>query len=777
MPRPSLALALAPALALLWTTAGRADPPQIASIAPLGVRRGAATDVTIAGQSLAGRPRLVAPFGFQAGPPATPGDDAGKWRFRLEVAAETPVGVYPIRVRTDDGLSNPFLIAVGQVETVAEVEDNSRFELAQPIPTPSVVEGQAAGADVDYFKFAGKKGQTIVLDAQCARIGSGVDPTIRLTTASRRFVGSADDSQGLLTDARLVATLPEDGDYVVELSDSRYQGGGRPVYRLLVGSVPVADEVYPLGGRRGETVGLELRGGTIGDLRLGVARLDAPRHVETHHLRLTAASLGLGAAAGGLDVESLPSLAVDDIPEIREPADPSAPPARATPPVVFNGRIESKGDEDLFVLAVTPGQRLRIEVSAAALGSALDGVLQIRGAGGAVLATADDTVAPASGKMKNKKAPAVLSPDPSIDFTVPGTLSEITLALRDLKGDGGVGYPYRLTVEPIVASFDVALAESEISVPRGGSASIGVTIARKGYNGPITLDVVNPPSGLTVRPGLVGDGQVAGSFTVTASADAGFDRVDLDVVGRGGPSTVPATKLLVFAQQGPLPTNVVAQLGLPAATALAPAVGFEIPAAPIEVAHGSGADVPIKLARTKGADAALAIAALPMPPGFTLAGSTIAEKAAEGKAALAAAVEAPLGLSTVVLTAKGKVDGKDRTYVLPAVSLRVVRPAAVEVAGPAAIKPGATVEIQGKLARKGAFKEPVTIKLEGLPAGLKAEPITVPPDKSEFTFKLVADATASPTSATARIAVAFQVNKKDYATPPTPLDVKVVAAK
>ena len=112
---------------------------------------------------------------------------------------------------------------------------------------------------------AGRKGQRIVVDAQCARIGSGIDPTIRLTTAAanRAYVASADDSPGLLTDARLTAVLPEDADYVVELSDSRYQGAGRPVYRLVIGAVPMAEEVYPLGGRAGETVGLELRGGTL----------------------------------------------------------------------------------------------------------------------------------------------------------------------------------------------------------------------------------------------------------------------------------------------------------------------------------------------------------------------------------------------------------------------------------------------------------------------------------------------------------------------------------
>src|SRR5439155_4480517 len=124
---------------------------------------------------------------------------------------------------------------------VAEKEENSTFETAQPVPAPVVVEGQSAGNDVDYFRFPGRKGQRIVVDAQCARIGSGVDPSIRLTTAARRYVASADDSPGLLTDARLCAVLPEDTDYVVELSDTRYQGVGRPIYPLLVAPVPTAE--------------------------------------------------------------------------------------------------------------------------------------------------------------------------------------------------------------------------------------------------------------------------------------------------------------------------------------------------------------------------------------------------------------------------------------------------------------------------------------------------------------------------------------------------------
>jgi hypothetical protein len=93
------------------------------------------------------------------------------------------------------------------------------------------------------------------------------------------------------------------------------------------------------------------------------------------------------------------------------------------------------------------------------------------------------------------------------------------------------------------------------------------------------------------------------------------------------------------------------------------------------------------------------------------------------------------------------------------------------------VKPGATVELKGKLLRKGSFNAPVTVKINGLPAGLKAEPVTVAAKDSSFVLKLIADAKAAAATADTRVALAFQVEKKDYAVPPTPLAVKVLASK
>lgn len=746
-----------------------AQAPKIDAISPLGAPRGETTEIQINGTRLGAEPQWIAPFAAKV---ELVKAEAAKFTFKLTVAPETPVGIYPIRVRSLDGLSNPFLFAVGQVPQVQEKEDNSSFETAQVVPTPAVVEGQAAGNDVDYFKFTGKKGQRIVVDAQCARIGSGVDPSIRLTTVGRAFVASADDTPGLLTDARLIATLPEDTDYIIELSDSRYQGANRAVYRLLIGSIPVAEEVYPQGGRRGETIGVELRGGTLEGVTTVATTMLPPTGQNLARIK--------SPGFGGLDVESIPALVVDDLPELREPADPNARPIKAVAPVIFNGRIDPKGDEDRFTLVVVPGQKLRIDVTAADLGSAIDGTLQILGDKDAVLATADDTTATPAGP-KNRRAPTIVSPDPALEFTVPANVTEITLALRDLQNRGGIGYPYRIRVELASSGFELYTSDAQISIPKGGNAAIPVTVLRSGYTGPITLNLANPPVGITVRPGIINEGQLVGVFTVSATDAADFGPVLLDVVGEGGAFKQFSSITIVFAQQATLATNSAEQRGLFAATSVAQPATLDGPATPIEIAHGTGSTFVVTAKRAQDADGPLAIAPLPLVAGqvliagLTAPSVTMAEKVSEATITVNAGPEVPLGVMTVALTAKGKLKDEDRTLIVPAITLNIVRPLTLEVAVPSIdIKQGETVEVKGKIARKGTYKEPVTIKIDGLPAGTKAEPVTLKPEESEFTLKIVAEEAAAPGMAAAKVLPAIQINKKDYAVPPVALTVKVV---
>ncbi|WP_165245103.1 hypothetical protein [Paludisphaera soli] len=775
MTRPGRCGLLVLGLLASGTSGAWADPPKLADASPAGARRGEAAEVTLSGTGLGANPRLIAAFPCQVEALPAERSKPEAWAFRLIIPASVPIGAYPVRVQTDEGVSNPMLFAVGQLPQVAEVEDNGKFEAAQALPaTPLVVEGRAAGNDVDQFRFAGKKGQKIVVDAQCARIGSVLDPSIKLSqaTPTRRFVAAADDTPGLLTDARLTAELPEDGDYVVELSDSRYAGAGRPVYRLLIGEIPIAEEVYPLGGREGETVGFELRGGTSADPRADAGRLSPLPHASVAWPKF-------GGEAGGLDVESLNPLVVSRLPELREPADPAAPPIRVAAPVVLNGRMEAPGDEDRFAVAVKPGSKLRVRVEAASLGSSLDAVLQVLNAKGAQIVQGDDQAT--AGPMRAGVAVKLIDPDPALAVDVPADVEEITLVVRDLEKRGGVGFPYRVVVEPATPDFKLALEASEANVPRGGTTVVGLTLTREGYDGPVTLSVVDPPAGLTFRPGSVAAGQAVGKLSLSATADAAFAVADLKIVGEGqgpeGPIRRVAARRDVFAQQEYLATNALQRETLATAPAAPSVVTLDVPAGPVEAIHGQPVAIPVTIARTAGADAAMDLNALAPPAGFTAAAVKVAEKADRADFAVVVAAEAALGATTLGLSAKGKFGEVERTVEAPAFTLNVVRPIDLTLEAPAVeAAPGATVEIKGKLARRGAFKDAVVVKLDGLPAGLTAEPVTVAPESSDFVVKAVAAADAKPAEAAAKVLAAFQVDKKDYAFPPAPLAVKIVAA-
>ena len=186
-----------------------------------------------------------------------------------------------------------------------------------------MVEGQVAANDVDFFAFTARKGRSSSsMPSAPHRLGDRPDDPIdergrqsNVYRLGRRLAGTADRCTA-------DSLLPENGDYVVELSDSRYQGANRPVYRLVIGAVPMAEEIYPLGGRNGETVGLELRGGTLGDVKIAAATVRSPFGTDLFAPRISSAMLGLspgGAGTPALDVESLPPLVVSTYPEVREP--------------------------------------------------------------------------------------------------------------------------------------------------------------------------------------------------------------------------------------------------------------------------------------------------------------------------------------------------------------------------------------------------------------------------------------------------------------------------
>jgi hypothetical protein len=799
------------ALILALPASVSAEPPRLTGTSPLGVERGKATDVTIQGSGLKESPRLLAPFEFRTAASAASRSDAARWNVTLTVDPRVAAGVYPIRVVTDSGVSNPILFAVGQLTQVSEVEPNSSFAIAQPISNPVVVEGTCSGNDVDFFRFKGRKGDRIVVDALCARIGSGVDPMIRLTTADSRLVASADDTPGLFTDGYLSSVLPEDGDYVLEFCDSRFAGTGRGVYRLLIGAVPFAAEVFPLSLPRGQNVALELRGGTLTGDRLFALRTPPDPVLAMFCPRIPARLLGDPAWADStLDVELPAPVLLDNAPAVCEPACPAQQLPPLSPPITILGRLSKRGERDEFTITAPSGSKHEVRVQAWGLGSSLDGHLLVFDKNGRLLGESDDgrsTVRRRTGGGGGR-AQGPVSTDPTFDLTMPTGQSEVKLVVDDLVARGGVGFTYRVVVKPVATAFELALDDDQVAIPRGGTAVIPVTAMRTGYSGPIALDIVGipPDCGLTVVPGVVPAAGTSGVVALRAAADSKFEAREVQVLGKGDDGrTVAASSTIVFAQQtistpgfgmaGTIPSYARPIVSLAAALAIPGKIMLNQKESKALVPQGSTVDVPLEVVRTTKEKTKYKLSALSPPTGLKTLESDLGDTETKAMFKVTAAPDAPLGVFMVALVAQPAAPGGDRPgrggtgtgnrrpaaplkapiAAAAMIAVEIIRPVTLDLAATEiALSPRATALLRGKVTRVAPFAQEVHVKLDGAPAGVKAEPVKVAADASEFTLTIEAAPGAAAARSQAQVILAYKLGDKDILSPPQALNVRVL---
>jgi hypothetical protein len=772
-------------------------------------------EVTFQGSGLMDAPRLVASFGFQLEDVSAAGAEGVSWKVRLTVDRQTAVGVYPIRVVTESGVSNPILFAVGQVPQRHEIEPNNTFESAEPIPNVVVVEGECSGNDEDFFRFTGHKGERIVVDALCARIGSGVDPMIRLTTAGQRLVASADDTPGMFTDGYFTAVLPEDGTYVLQFCDSRYAGTGRAVYRLLIGAIPFAGEVSPLALPRGQNTALELRGGTLSGDRLFAVRTPSDPLLAMFYPAIPARLLGDPAWADSeLDVELPMPVWLGSALAVQEPTDPAQGLPRLSSPVTILGRLSKANERDEFTIAALPRSKHEVRVEAWGLGSALDGQLRVLGKDGRVLGESDDgKAAPGRRGGGGGRTQAPASTDPKFDLTMPEGQGEVKLVVKDLMDRGGVGFTYRLIVEPADTVFQLTLDDDQVAIPRGGTALVPVTVNRSGYEGPIALDVLGMPSdcGVTVIPDTIAARQSSGVVGLKAAADATIPAREIQVVGRADDGqTIAASRTVVFAQQtistvgfgmaGTIPSYARPLVSVTAAVTKPGPILLEHPASKVVVSQGSTVEIPLQVVRTTAQKKKYKLTALSPPPGVTVADSEIGETGTSAAVKTTIAADASPGTLLLSLVANAAASGGSPVaargggganragagaapppppVAAVMIPIEVVRPVRLELTdNDVTLEPGATVELRGKLSRAAPFAEVVEVSLDGLPAGVQAERVKVPADATDFTITLKAAANATPAAQVRPVAVpGFKLGGKDHLGAPVPLILKVLAKK
>ena len=98
----------------------------------------------------------------------------------------------------------------------------------------------------------------------------------------------------------------------------------------------------------------------------------------------------------------------------------------------------------------------------------------------------------------------------------------------------------------VAQDFDLAIAEDALTIKRGRTAELHVTIARRGNAGPITVSATGLPMGTGANPITIAAGATSGTMTVIAGAQAVQGTVTVTLTGSpAGAMSMPSDTVSV----------------------------------------------------------------------------------------------------------------------------------------------------------------------------------------------------------------------------------------
>lgn len=745
---------MVPCVALIAAGAANAAP-RLEALSPVGFERGKTITLTLAGRNLGGDIEILSkipgtlqikPVDVVEGKPAYSVDQ--RRDIEIAIAAEAAVGLYPIRVRTADGISNPLTFAVGLLPDVGEVEPNNSPSEAQLIPLASTVLGSVAPADRDFYRLTLSAGSRVVAEVEARRLGLAMDSNLQIVDSQGRQIASNDDAVGLDADSRVDVVVSKAGDYFIVVNDVTYQSSS--AYRLKVGDFDYADGIYPLGGpRSAETQvwpitsdGREAEPTTVPTQSSGDWTMVQPMGSDTAALPIR---FVLGPGEEILESESLET------------------PIRANQ--TANGRLLQAGEKDRYRLPVSPGQRWLFQVTAAALGSPLDGVLIVMNATGDVLARADDGA----------------GLDPAVDYTVGEGITEVLLQVEDLQGRGGPAFGYRLRAELMPsADFALEVVPQIINIPVGSAEFVKVRVERRGYDGAIQLYVPEKVGGVIADGGRIEPGQTEGYLLLSAAPGAAPGKMDLEIWGRGGSAARPIDRQARGSSANAQPWIDAALVDpMPAALCQAKPLGGTITPRELNLTHGYGGQLEVKLERSPTANQDVRITPRIRIPSFPN-GLEITISKDQNTGTIEFSIPAQVGMSEGLMVFDATTTAEDREVriTLPPVYVRIVRPFTIELMQSALSIPATGAgHLEIVVRRTAPFDGAVVVRIEDLQKGMAAEPVTIPPGDSSARCILKTDGCAAGAYTLKVIAAAADVpgrkRDKDYVLPPVEVPLTV----
>src|SRR5262245_46584642 len=372
--------------------------PFLTVLTPNGGKAGTTFDVSFAGADLEepeallfSHPSIKAEAIQPAPPPADPKKPAApapkppSSKFKVTIGKDAPLGNHDVRLVSRYGISNPRAFVVGDLTEVMEKEPNNDVAEAQRVELNTTITGAiAAPTDVDYFVFAGKKGQRVLVSCLASTIDSRLHAGIEIYDTRGKQLAAARNYQG--HDALADLNVPADGDYYIRLFEFTHtQGSPEHFYRLTLTTGPWIDAVHPCVVLPGKPTQVTVYGRNLPDGKLDPAavvdgrvlekisvpvnppndpgrlqRLDFSGRVEPPTAFLDGFEFRLRNAVG-VSNPFLLTYAQAPVFVDNEANDTPETAQEISVPCEIAGRIEKKRDRDWYVFSAKKGEVYNVE--------------------------------------------------------------------------------------------------------------------------------------------------------------------------------------------------------------------------------------------------------------------------------------------------------------------------------------------------------------------------------------------------------------------------------
>lgn len=437
----------------------------------------------------------------------------------LSIDADATPGDREIRLLGRGGITNPMVFQVGMLPETKEIESNDpgQWDPLPPVPPldlPVVLNGQILPGDVDRIRFNAKAGAPLTVKVQARHlvpfyadaVPGWFQAVVAIYDAEGNELAYADDYQ-FDPDPVLRFVPPVDGVYALEIRDAIYRGREDFVYRVSLGPLPFITSMFPLGGQVGRATQATVTGWNLPSDTVTLTGGVAGKR-----------SLVIDTAAG----QSNPVVyALDAQPGLREaePNDSTTSPMRVTLPVLIDGRIDAPGDVDVYQFTGKAGQRVTAEVIARRLRSPMDSLLRLTDAHGKVIAWNDDD-SDKQEHLHRTYGTLTHQADSRLTAALPAD-GRYCLTVSDVTRHGGPAYGYRLRLAEPEPDFDVFVGPSSITTFAGRSVPLSVHVVRReGFDGPVSLVLVDPPKGFALDSAVVPAGADHVRVTLTAPTES-----------------------------------------------------------------------------------------------------------------------------------------------------------------------------------------------------------------------------------------------------------------